>query len=158
MAQVTRDILKKNSNVEIRLLNQTVDYVLNNPFFIVSPKLDLSSIQLIGFSDASFVSNRNQTTQLEYIIFAVVGNNLSMPIYFKSYKVRRGLKSVLGDELIAVSDMFAYAFTVAKKLRTFHPNNHFQIYPLTDNKSLIVVISKRSRTSERRLMLDVAIV
>lgn len=62
MAQVTEVIFAKNSYVEIKLLDQTVNYVLNNPVSIVVPKLDLFSIGLIGFFDASFANNRKHTT------------------------------------------------------------------------------------------------
>jgi len=59
-------------------------------------------------------------------------------------------------ELIAFSDMFDAAYTLAEELRQVIPAAAVPLHLFTDSKSLFDVISKGSKTSEKRLMLDIA--
>ena len=78
-----------------------------------------------------------------------------MPIAFKSYKARRVVRSAMAGEVIAFSDMFDVAATLAEELRTIY-NRTIPLQLLTDSKGLFDIVSKGSKTSEKRLMLDIA--
>ena len=54
------------------------------------------------------------------------------------------------------SDMFDAAYTLAAELRELLPKHRIPVKLCTDNNSLFDVISKGSRTSEKRLMIDIA--
>lgn len=59
------------------------------------------------------------------------------------------------EELIAFSDMYDVASTLKKELEELHPGHDFPMVLLSDSKNLFDVISKVTRTSEKRLILDI---
>ena len=77
-----------------------------------------------------------------------------IPISFKSYKSRRVTRSVLSAEVIAFADLFDDSFAIRSQIE--HAlGRPIAIHLLTDSKSLFDIISKGSRTSEKRIMLDI---
>ncbi len=61
----------------------------------------------------------------------------------------------MGGEVIAFSDLFDRACTLAAEIGAVY-GRKIPVQLLTDSKSLFNVISKGSRTSEKRMMLDIA--
>jgi hypothetical protein len=59
------------------------------------------------------------------------------------------------SELLAFADMIDQAITLRVELSTLFSQD-VPLQALTDSKSLFDVMTKRSATSERRLMLDIA--
>ena len=74
---------------------------------------------------------------------------------FKSYKSRRVARLVLVAEIIAFSDTFDEAFAIRHQLQQV-TGMRVPLHLMTDSKFLFDVLSKSSRTSESRLMIDVA--
>lgn len=154
LAQITEKAYTDNPAKQLKLLNNATTYATSNPINISFPQLDKRSLQLLGYSDASFASNHDLSSQLGYIILLSDNTDKVIPIAFKSYKAKRICRSAMAAEVIAFSDMFDAAHTLASELQTLTS----RITPLqlfTDNKSLFDTISRGSRTSEKRLMLDV---
>lgn len=156
LTQVTVDQFKENKTEIIRRTNRAVMYVKDESVAIKFPKLNLETLQVIGYSDASFCNNVDLTSQLGYIIFVGDGSGNVIPIQFKSYKARRVVRSAMAAELIGFADMFDYVFTLAEELRTLCPHSAVPVKLYTDNKGLFDIISKGTRTAEKRLMLDIA--
>lgn len=100
-------------------------------------------------------NTRDLITQLGYIIFVVDGNHRSLPLVFKSYKARRVFRSAMDGEFTAFSDIFDQAGTLADEFRTIL-NREVLLHLLTDSKSMSNVISKGSKSSEERMILDIA--
>ena len=123
---------------------------------MVFPKLEVESLHITGFSDASFAANRDLSSQLGYICFLGDAKGSVVPFFFKSYKARRVTRSVMAAEIIAFSDLFDTEITMAKELSWLCAKPSLPIKLFTDNKSLFDVISKGSKTYEKRLMLDIA--
>lgn len=101
LAQVTESFFNADPKKELKTLNCALKYVHKNPEPIVFPKFESMDLRIIGFSDASFANNRDNSTHLGFIIFKVVESNYFVPIHFSSNKARRIVRSVLGVELIA---------------------------------------------------------
>ena len=137
-------------------MNRTVEYVRNTPPCIRFPKLNEDGLHVLGISDASFASNLDSTSQRGYLCFLADNAGNAVPIQFKSYKARRVTRSVMGAELVAFSDMFDAAYTMAAELRELLLKKRIPVKLCTDNKSLFDLISKGTRTSEKRLMIDIA--
>ena len=155
MAQVSKERFDKEKKAIIRRFNKTVRFAIEHGIGIAIPKLDLSSTKVVGFSDSLFANNHDLTTQLGHITLFVDGQGNAVPISFKSYKARRVVRSAMAGEVIAFSDMFDVAVTLAEELRQI-TKRPIPLHLLTDSKALFDVISKGSKTSEKRLMLDVA--
>jgi len=60
----------------------------------------------------------------------------------------------MAGEVIAFSDMLDVPVTLAEELRTIY-KRVFPLHLFTDSKALFYIISKGSRNSEKRMMLDI---
>ena len=155
LAQVTDEIFAKEKQKVIRKLNTAVKFAITNPISLKIPRLELESIRVIGFSDSSFANNRDLSTQLGQIVFLGDNRGTVVPIHFKSYKAKRIVRSAMAGELIAFSHMFDAAITINSELEAIL-RRRVPLQLFTDSKSLFDVISKGSKTSEKRLMLEIA--
>lgn len=155
LAQVTDEMFQQNLPLHIRYLNTAFKFAIDNPVSLAILRLDLESLRVLGFSDSSFANNHDLSTQLGHIIFLADGNGTAVAIHFKSYKARRVVRSALGGEIFAFSDMFDIAATLVKELQYIYGKD-IPLQLMTDSKSLFDIISKGSRTSEKRLVIDIA--
>lgn len=113
-------------------------------------------MKFLGYSDASFASNCDHTSQLGYNVFLMDCSSNTIPIVYNSYEARRVKRSVLAAELIAFSEAFNASYTLAKDMEKLFERKKVTVQVLTDSKSLFDITSKGSRTSEKRLMVDIA--
>lgn len=155
LAQVTENRFEADRSSFIRRLNKATRYATENFVSLKIPKLDASTARVVGFADASFANNDDLSTQLGHICLLVDDSNRSVPIHFKSYKSKRIVRSAMAGEVIAFSDLFDVAATLSAELGDLL-GRKIPVQLLTDSKSLFDVISKGSRTSEKRTMLDIA--
>lgn len=155
LAQVTENAYERNRREIIKRLNKSIAYAIKSRTTLKVRKLRKDSLRIVGFSDASFANNHDFSTQLGYILFLADDSSSVVPILFKSYKARRVTRSAMSGEVIAFSDLFDAAAALAAELKNIL-NQTIPVQLLTDSKSLFDVISKGSRTSEKRTMLDVA--
>lgn len=118
-------------------------------------KLDKKTLRVIGYSDSSFANNADLSSQLWHICFLGDKSGAVVPIHVKSYKSRRVTRSEMEGEVIAFSDLFDVASTLADEASLL-VGSKVPVQLLTDNKSFFYVISKGSRTSKKRMMLDIA--
>ena len=88
-------------------------------------------------------------------MFLTDDSQASVPITFKSYKARPVVRSAMTGEVIAFGDMFEVAVTLTEDLCSILRHN-VPLELLTDSKAMLDVISKGFKTSEKRLMLDIA--
>ena len=155
LAQITEQLFLSTPSTFIQQLNKASTYATKYKLDITFPNLDINSLRLIGYSDASFANNLDLSSQLGYIILLTDGTSNIIPLMFKSYKAKRLCRSAMAAEVIAFSDLFDSAFTLLSELRLL-TGTPLELDLLTDSKCLFDIISKGSRTSEKRLMLDVA--
>ena len=63
-----------------------VKHVRMHRLQIQVPKLDISSLCIVGLSDALFASNSDLTSQLGYVCFLYDATEAVIPVAFNSYK------------------------------------------------------------------------
>lgn len=107
------------------------------------------------FSDASFANSVNMSTRLGHICVLCDDAENSVSICFRSYNARRVRRSAMAGKVIALSNLADVSITLFFELSTaINRRVNFQL--LTDSKSLFDFTSKSPRTSEKRMMLDIA--
>jgi len=148
LAQVTEQRFREDAAAHLKMLNDLVRYAHNNVAHLPFPKLDVSSIRIVGYSDAAFANNHDLSSQLGRIIMLIDDNGLAIPVAFKSYKSRRVTRLVLSAEVIAFADLFDDAFAIRSQVEEALRRG-VAPHLLTDSKSLFDIISKGSRTSEK---------
>ena len=155
LAQITERMFEEDQRKIVRQLNRAVRYAIQNQISLRIPALDLDTLRIIGYSDSSFANNRDLSSQLGHIGFLGDESGAAAPISFKSYKARRVTRSAMSGEVIAFSDLFDVAISFAEELGNIL-SKKIPVQLLTDSKALFDVVSKGSRTSEKRMMLDIA--
>ena len=155
LAHVTEDMFNQKPKQILQRLNKAVAFAVDNRVSLRIPKLDKSTLRVTGYSDASFANNADLSTQLDHICFLRDDTGALIPIFFKSYKAKRVTRSAMAGEVIAFSDLFDVAAVLSAELEVLL-GTKVPVQLLTDRKSLFDVISKGSKTSEKRIMLDIA--
>ena len=136
--------------------SRIVKHVHTHQLQIHVPKLDIGSPRIVRFSDASFVSNSDLTSQLCYFCFLSDATEAVIIISFKSYKTRRVTRFMIEAEIISFSDMFDCCLTLTEDLRSIMQDRFIPLHLYTDSNSQVDVISEGTKTAEKRLMLDIA--
>ena len=115
--------------------------------------LDLETLKLVVFADASFANNPDGSSQIGFIIVLADGNNNANIVHFSSLKCKRVTRSILASELISLAHAFDHGAvikaTIEKILQIKIP-----LILATDSRSLYECLVKLGSTREKRLMVD----
>ena len=134
-AQVTEKMFTEDSRKAIKGLNAIIPHLFSNEKLVLRyPKLDLSSLRIQVYSDASFASNADLSSQVGNIIFLADDSGTCQPIAWYSHKIKRVSRSVLGSEVLAFADAFDMTYLLKHDLQA---------------------LIKQTVTAEKRLMIDV---
>ncbi len=108
-------------------------------------KLDMDSLHIRAYADASFATNHNLTWQIGYIVLLCDKWYNACTQHYTRYKSRRVARSVLGAETYAFADVYDFTYCAKKDLETMLGSTvPLEMY--TDSKSLFDVITKCSQT------------
>lgn len=106
------------------------------------------------FTDYQFVNNVGQTTKLGFVILLSDGSGMANVMNFSSYKKKRIVRSVLGDEAYAFEDRSEAAYILWYDLEEIL-KRRIPMTIMTDSESLFRVNIKVSVTTGKRLMIEV---
>ena len=145
-------------------INKTIKKLKSTPSYIKFPRLDLRSLNIKVFMDASFNNLPNGGSQDGQIVFLCDDNNKCCPLSWNSSRIRRVVRSTIGAEtlpLIEGCDTALYisemVSEISKRMNTKAPSP-VNIEALTDNQSLFDTIHSTKQTSEKRLIVDISAV
>lgn len=115
--------------------------------------LDRRSLHMRVYSDASFTSKEDLSSQIGYIILLCDKTGEFNLLNYASRKFERVVQSIMSGELCAFTDSFDATFLLAADLRRMLkldiPTNM-----MTDSKQVFEVISRGKRPAEKRLAID----
>jgi hypothetical protein len=135
-------------------LNKRLQWQIDNPTrglrFV---PLDLDSLQLIVFTDASFANNKDLSSQIGFIIVLADKNNQANILHWSSIKCKRITRSVLAAELYAMAHSFDKGMVIKTTIEKIL-NKSIPLIVCTDSKSLYDCLVKLGTTNEKRLMID----
>ena len=143
------------SSDDIASLNKRLQWQIDNATRgLRYVKLDLTTLQLIIFTDSFFVNNKDLSFQIGYVICLADAAQQVNVIHWSFVKCKRVTRSVLASELYAMThgfDLEAVAKTTIKRiLRT-----DISLIICTDSKSLYECFVRLGTTQKKRLMIDV---
>lgn len=119
------------------------------------PKLDLSSLRLLVYSDSSFNNREGNKSQLGYIIILADETNNCCILQYSSKKSHRVTRSSMAAETLAFVDAFDNAILTKHDLRRLL-NLDIPIIMLMDSEALFRILTRSRYTTERRLEIDIA--
>jgi hypothetical protein len=139
----------------IKLLNKRIQGQIDNSTRgLTFVPLDLKSLSLLIFIDASFANNKDLSSQIGFVIVLADGNNNANIIHWSSIKCKRVTRSVLASELYRL----AHGFDIGSAIRTTIQNilqlKQLPLVLCTDSKSLYECLVKLGTIQEKRLMID----
>lgn len=155
LAQVPEDMFNAYSKQYTRRLNRGITFTLKSQITIRIPKMRNDLLRIVCHSGPSVANNHDLTSQLGHIVIFTDQTGSDIQFAYRAYKSRRVKRSAMAGEVIAFSDLFDVSITISLYLsRLFGRRIPVQFH--TNGKYLFDVISKGSRTSEKRMILEIA--
>ena len=140
-----------------KFLNKVIGKALSTPSkglrFI---PLDSETIVVGVFIDASFACNPGLSSQLGYLITLRDERGVTNVIHYGSVKSKRVTRSVLAAELYAMILGFDVSAVIQRTITDFL-GKHVPLHLYTDSKSLYDSLTTLNATSEKRLLIDLAL-
>ena len=137
--------------------NKALRELKSNKFSIKFPPLDLPSVKISVFCDASYANLYNGSSQGGFIVFLSDKTSLCAPISWASRKLRRVVKSTLAAETLAATEAVDSAFMISKILcEILDEKSNREIVVHTDNKSLYDTVRTSNVAADKRLRVDIA--
>lgn len=141
-------VLIEQINKKLAYLKATKDVTLE------FPKLDLQSLRLVVYCDASFANRNDKSSQLGYVICLADKTGSMCILSYKSCKSPRVTRSAMASETLAFTAAFDSGFVLRHQLQTTLQVS-VPLLILTDSKALYDVITSNRNTEEGRLMIDI---
>jgi hypothetical protein len=155
-AQVTESRWDHSSSSAIRRLNSAVSRLKAPATDSISfPKLDIHSLLILVFLDASFSNNVDLSSIMGYISFLLDNNNRYAPLTYKSMKCKGVTRSVLAAEAIALAEGYEAGYALSHSLSQML-SKRVPLTLLTDSKTLFDVVINPSYKHERQILIDLA--
>ncbi len=102
----------------IKELNKSISHFTNTKSVILQyPELDVGSIHLRAYSDASFATNDDIFSQVGHIILLADQFNRCHVLWFSSKKSREVVRSIRAGEIFAFSNAFGSAIMIRHDMK-----------------------------------------
>ena len=123
---------------------------------IILPRLDLDTVSVTVFSDASFGTLTGGASQLGYVIFVGDNSGKLAPVSWTSKKCNRVARSTLTAETLAAVEALDGAFLIKTILEETLSRKLPAISLHVDSKSLFEATKTTNVIADKRLMIDMA--
>ena len=119
-------------------------------------KLNLESVRVVAYCDASFGALEGGASQIGFIVFLEDEKSTSIPITWASRKARRVARSSLTAETLAAVEAIDFAIVVQSAVEEIVKRKLPPIKLLTDNKSLHDSTKTSNTLADKRLLIDMS--
>lgn len=152
LAQVTEKTLKEE---HIKALNLGIKSAVSDPIRGLRYKpLNIDTIHMRVYADASLRSNDDLSSQLGYLVLLCDKDNRCHILDYGSKKSRRVVRSIMGGELYALTDAFDISRTLSIDVSKAI-GKPVSLHMFTDSKQVFDVITRGKRPTKRRLAIDI---
>ena len=140
---------------DLRRLNKLVERVKGESINLYFPRLQgIMNCSLECFTDASLHNLPNCNSQEGLLIFLQDQSGKRCPIFWKSKKIDRKVKSTIAAETLALVDGAEKSVEIAHILRQLLEGIEVKINCYTDNKSIADAISSTKKIDNPMLNID----
>ena len=152
-------IAYKNATVtDLVKLNKLVERVKKERLRLFFPKLlPIGSCHVECYTDASFAKLPDGGSQGALIVFLKDEDGNRCPIYWRSRKLRRIVKSTFAAETMALLEGAETAVYLACIIKEITGCEELPITCLVDNKSLVDALHSSNKIEDTRLRVDIAV-
>ena len=128
----------------------------NDDSWLKIAELDLSSLHVTVYSDASFANLPGGASQLGYIVFLHDSEGISVPLSWASRKIKRVARSTLTAETLAAVDALDAAVVLKVAVEEVMKCKLPPIRLIVDNKSLHDAACTTNSLADKRLLVDLS--
>lgn len=118
------------------------------------PKLDMQSLRLVCYVDASFANRHDKSSQIGYLICLTDKSRRAAVLSFKSCRSWRVAQSAMTAEALAFAAGFDAAHALRHQLAELFGKS-IPLWMFTDSLTLFKTLTTCKRTTEGRLMIDI---
>ena len=136
-------------------VNKLIKYIQTEKLIITFPKMDVNTLHLTLYCDASFKNLPDGGSQGGHIVFLCDDEENCCPIAWSSSKIKRIVHSTLAAETLSLTDGTGTGIYVQSLLGDV-VTCHKTINVLTDNKSLYETTISKKPTTDKRLRIDIS--
>ena len=138
-------------------INKIISKVQQQHSYLHFSRLDLSSLHIRVFTDASFNNLPEGGSQEGHIVFLADAHNACCPIYWASNRAKQVVRSTRAAETLSLNDGTDSAFYLSKLLHSVLPaeDRNPKTVAITDNKSVVAAICSTSSVSDHRLRVEI---
>ena len=149
---------KKATVADLVKLNKLVDRVKKEKLRLFFPKLlPIGSCYIECYTDASFAKLPDGGSQGALLVFLKDEDGNRCPLYWRSRKLRRIVKSTFAAETMALLEGAETAVYLANILREVTGCEKIPITCIVDNKSLVDALHSSNKIEDTRLRVDIAV-
>ena len=139
-------------------LNKVISRVKSDNVKLFMPKMEkLENCYLECFSDASFANLVNSGSQGGFVVFLRDDTENRCPIFWRTRKIRRVVKSTLSAEAMALLEGAESSVYLARILSEISGCRPLKIRCFVDNKSLVDALYSSRSVDDKRLRIDLAV-
>jgi hypothetical protein len=124
------------------------------------PALDLHSLHIVTFCDASLANLKDRGSQGGFITFLVDKDGAYCPLTWQSKRIRRVVNSSLAAECLSAVEASETSVALAsslKQLLCLSPSSAIPISVISDNRSLVDAVHTSTSVDSSRLQIDISI-
>lgn len=141
---------------DVKLTNKTIKFLKTTKGYIKIPRIELSSLKLMVYADASFNNLGNGHSQGGHIVLIADSKGNCSAISWSSNRLRRVVRSTLAAETLSFADGADSAFYLSKMMKDFLPEvNIPPIECYSDSRSLFESSGSCHNVSDKRLRVEI---
>jgi len=149
--------IKQANIADIKETNKLIKYIKDTPSTVAFPSLDITSTQVVVYSDSSFNNIDDGGSQGGQIVFLKDKFDRSCPIAWRSTRVRRVARSTLAAESLSFADGMdsaVFISSLAEEFQMTKPGS--PVIGVTDSRSLYDAANTSTQISDRRLRVEIS--
>lgn len=151
--------LRSGNMADLIRATKTINRLKDFKSILRFPALDLTSVKIMTFTDASLGNLNDGVGSTQGVIIWIMDRQgKCCPLFWQAKKIRRVVRSTLAAEALSLQEGLEASFYYRHMLEEILgvPSKSIEIYAFIDNKSVIESVHSTKLVEDRRLRIDIA--